>query len=88
MSNEVMTSNVPSRTKSKRTNWPVTIGVGAVLLFFFSVPLTFILYGGAGAAIGGAIILAPFLAVQYVIFRVFRRRFPQVTMGKPDEDGD
>ena len=56
--------------------WLVTFGVTAVLLFFFSVPLAFILYGGAGGVIGGAIILAPFMLVQYLILILFRRLFP------------
>ena len=53
--------------------WLVTFGVAAVLLFFFSVPLVFILYGGAGGVVGGAIMLAPIIAVQYLFLRIFRR---------------
>jgi len=55
--------------------WLVTFGVAAVLLFFFSVPLIFILYGGAGGVIGGAIMLAPFIAVQYLFLMFFSRLF-------------
>ena len=53
--------------------WLVTFGVSAVLLFFFSVPLIFILYGGAGGVVGGAIMLAPLIAVQYLFLLLFRR---------------
>jgi hypothetical protein len=55
--------------------WLVTFGVTAVLLFFFSFPLIFILYGGAGGVIGGAILLAPLIAVQYLVLVLFRRLF-------------
>jgi membrane protein implicated in regulation of membrane protease activity len=55
--------------------WLVTFGVAAVLLFFFSVPLIFILYGGAAGVVGGAIMLAPFIAVQYLFLVLFRRLF-------------
>lgn len=55
--------------------WLVTFGVGAVLVFFFCVPLAFILYGGAGAVVGGAIILAPFILVQYFFLVLFRPLF-------------
>ena len=55
--------------------WLVTFGVTAVLLFFFSVPLIFILYGGAGGVVGGAIMLAPIIAVQYLFLVIFRRLF-------------
>ena len=53
--------------------WLVTGGVTAVLLFFFSFPLIFILYGGAAGVIGGAIMLAPIIAVQYLFLMLFRR---------------
>ena len=53
--------------------WLVTFGVTAVLLFFFSVPLIFILYGGAAGVVGGAIVLAPIMAVQYLFLQLFRR---------------
>ena len=53
--------------------WLVTGGVTAVLLLFFSFPLIFILYGGAAGVIGGAIMLAPIIAVQYLFLMLFRR---------------
>ena len=53
--------------------WLVTGGVTAVLLLFFSVPLIFILYGGAAGVIGGTIMLAPIIAVQYLFLMLFRR---------------
>jgi hypothetical protein len=83
-----MPQSAQQQVKPYQINWPVTIGVGAVLLFFCSVPLAFILYGGAGGAIGGAMILSPFLVVQYLIFRGLRRWFPNMTLGKPDEASD
>ena len=61
----------------------VTFGVAAVLLMFFSVPLAFILYGGAGGVVGGAIVLAPIILVQYLFLRFFRRLFP-----RPSRAGD
>jgi hypothetical protein len=51
--------------------WLVTGGVTAVLLLFFSFPLIFILY--AEGVIGGAIMLAPIIAVQYLFLMLFRR---------------
>ncbi len=68
--------------------WIVASGVVAVLLFFFAAPLAAILYGGGAGAISGAIVLAPFLLVQYLIFWIFRSRFPKMTLGKPDDDAD
>ena len=57
--------------------WLVTFGVAAVLLFFFSVPIIFILYGGAGGVIGGAMILAPIIAVQYLVLVLFSPAVPK-----------
>ena len=61
--------------KDKIRLWLVTVGVSAVLLLFFSVPLIFILYGGAAGVIGGAILLAPIIAIQYLFLLLFRRLF-------------
>lgn len=68
-----------------RINWPITIGVSAVLLFLFSPLLAVILYGGAGGAIGGTLILLPFIVIQWLVYRRLRRWLPNVTLGKPDE---
>lgn len=65
-----------SATMNRLRLWLVTFGVIAVLLFFFSVPLIFILYGGASAAVGGAVILAPIIFVQYLFIVVLKRFFP------------
>ena len=65
--------------------WFVTLGVTAVLLFFFAAPLAAIIYGGAAAGISGAILLAPLVVVQGLVFLLFRRHFPKVSLGKPDE---
>ena len=51
----------------------IPFGITSVLLVFASVPIMFLLYGGAGGAIGGLMLLAPFMAVQYLILLVARR---------------
>ena len=53
--------------------WLVTFGVSAVLLFLFSFQLTSILYAGAGGVVGGAIIPAPIILVQYLCLLGVRR---------------
>ena len=88
MSAPTMPQNVQPPIEPSRVNWPITIGIGAVLLFFFSAPLAFILYGGAGGAIGGALILSPFIAVNYLIFRGLRRWFPNVPLGNPADESE
>jgi hypothetical protein len=69
-------------------NWPVTLGVAAVLVLLFSVPLAFLFSMGPGDALVGALFLSPFLGIQYLIFRAFRRWLPKVTIGKPDDGSD
>lgn len=71
-------------TMNKLRLWLVTFGVTAVLLFFFSVPLIFILYGGAGAFVGGMILLAPIILVQYLFVLLFRRLFPGSVRSEED----
>lgn len=69
------------------TRWLVTFGVAAVLGVFFSVPLLFILYGGAGAMIGGFMLLAPFMLAQYPLLLLFRRLSGR-RGAKNESDGD
>lgn len=64
--------------------WLVTFGVAAVLLFFFSVPLAFILYGGAGGVVGGAFILAPIILTQYLFLALFRRLLPSAVQSEKE----
>ena len=69
-------------------NWPVALGVTGVLLLLFSVPLAFLFSVGPGDALVGALVLSPLLGIQYLIFRVFRRWLPNVTLGKPADDSE
>ncbi len=60
--------------------------ISAVLLFFFAVPLGFILYGGAAAAIGGLVIIAILIAIQLPAF-IIARRMGLLPSSKQEEDG-
>lgn len=61
------------------------VSIAAVLLFFFAVPLGFIFYGGAAAAIGGLLIIAILIAIQLPAF-VILRRIGLLPSSKRDED--
>jgi len=51
----------------------ITGMVTVVLLSFFSVPIGFLIYGGAGTAIGGVGLIAILILLQYPVFLLFQR---------------
>lgn len=51
----------------------VTIAIGAILLFFFSIPIGFILYGGAATALGGIGVWGLLVVLQIPTFLLFKK---------------
>jgi hypothetical protein len=44
-----------------------------VLLFFAWVPLAFLGYGALNGLLGGILLLAPFIALQFALLRLLKR---------------
>lgn len=69
----------------------VTVGVTAVLLLFFSVPLFFIFYA-ASRVVDALMILAPVVAIQCLVLKVVQRCVGRASgeerMGPPHEETD
>lgn len=47
--------------------------ISAVLLFFLWVPLSFIAWGALGGVVTGFLVLAPLIAVQFLILKMLQR---------------
>ena len=47
--------------------------IATILLFFFSVPIAFIMYGGAGGALGGLAIIGCLILLQLPVFMLLKR---------------
>jgi len=65
-----------NRTGVRRTRFRrriLTFAIVAVLMAIFSVPIAIILYGGAGAAIGGLIVIGALIVIQLPAFMLLRR---------------
>lgn len=43
-----------------------------VLLFFATVPLMFIVYGALSLLLGGLLVLAPLIALQFIVLRIMQ----------------
>jgi len=50
----------------------LTFAIAITILSFFSVPLGFIFYGGASAAIGGAGLIGCLIVFQLPVFMLFK----------------
>lgn len=61
--------------------------IAAVLVFFLSVPLLFLVYGGLAAALSGVGFIALFALFQLPGFLLLRHRglMPRTSFGLPDQ---
>jgi hypothetical protein len=62
----------------------LTFLIAAVLLFFFIVPISFLLYGGVAAAIGGIAVIAALAAIQLPGF-ILLKKFGALPEANDDE---
>jgi hypothetical protein len=65
--------NQPEVRGSRRRRRVLTFAIITVLLAFFSVPIAFVLYGGAAAAIGGLVLIGMLIVCQLPVFMLLKR---------------
>lgn len=63
----------------------IAIAIGATLLFFYNVPIGFVLYAGAATALRGIGILGFLIVLQLPAFLLFKKMGWIPPVGKPAE---
>jgi ABC-type dipeptide/oligopeptide/nickel transport system permease component len=76
---------VQSVETKRRPSQLVTMAVASILVMFFGVPIGLILYGGAGSALGGFLLLGLLIILQVPAFSLFHWMKLLPTTGNGDE---